>query len=374
MNVHLIRSQGFKKEKYEEVLEFLQSFGGPVHFLDETAASQFNPEDLTIETVDKEKFFFQESHICYSLHINPYPPIIPKQRARADWEYLFDECVDYRFSKDMDLNDMVILLTDVANKHNWFSALDPNFRSHGFVHTADWEHYVKCSEVFPVAYLVASLVLQKHMFKDMKALKKAVHQFPLGCINDFCEHKREIILKLRTADVCYDCMNLLKDKLEPIAVQQMLDIFEGVRKRILFNQNFRQNLKPSRLVVTAQGKIFLSDYGNIEVKLTPLEKTLYLFFLNHPEGVMLHDLVDHKEELRNIYARFSTSGLLAEIHSRVDALVDLTSNSINEKISKVKAAFVKAVGKDLAVQYYIRGEHNNKKFIELRRDLYTLAL
>jgi hypothetical protein len=264
---------------------------------------------------------------------------------------------------------LVILLTDLANKPNWFSALDPANPGNGFVHTAEWEHYVRCSGVFPVAYLVASLVLQKHMFRDMKALKKAVHQFPLGCINDFCEHKREIILKLRTADVCFDCMHLLKDTLKPLELQQMLNIFEGVRLRMLFNQNFRQNLRPSRLQVTSGGKIFLPEYGNIEIKLTPLEKTLYLFFIHHPEGVMLHDLVDHKEELRSISARISTSGLLAEIHSPINGLVDVTSNSASEKISKIKAAFVKAVGKELAKHYYVQGEHSEKKRVPLNRDL-----
>ena len=85
--------------------------------------------------------------------------------------------------------------------------------------------------------------------------------------------------------------------------------------------------------------------------------------------MMLHDLVDHKEEFRSIYSRISTTGLLAEIHSRIDRLVDVTSNSANEKISKIKKAFVKAGGKELAEYYYIQGEHSDKKQIPLAPDL-----
>jgi hypothetical protein len=365
MNVHLIRSEEYSEDQFKELVDFLQSFDGPVQFIGAGPSAVFEKGSLVLKPVEKDGFFKQEEpNLLYRLDLAQ----IPDERVYVCWKDLFSVCREYRKTHDLPGNDLVILLTEIANEYNWFSALDPSNCCNGFVHTDEWEHYVKCSGVFPVAYLIASLVMQKHLFKDMKALKKAMHTFPLGCINDFCEHKREIMLKLRTADVCHDCMTRIKDKLEPLQIQQLLNIFEGVRLRILFTQNFRQNLKPSTLRVTERGKIFLPNYGNVEIRLTPLEKTLYLFFLNHPEGIMLHDLVDHKEELRGIYARFSTSGLLAEIHRRVDSLVDVTSNSASEKISKIKAAFVKAIGKELAKHYYIQGEHSSPKFIPLNAD------
>src|SRR5688572_6493545 len=97
-------------------------------------------------------------------------------------------------------------------------------------------------------------------------------------MNDFCGHKKEVLMKLRTGDACYDCVETLKQSCEPLVLQQMFDIFEGVRTRMLFNQNFRQNVKPSRLFITKSKKIILEDFSKIEIKLTPLEKTLYLFF------------------------------------------------------------------------------------------------
>lgn len=207
------------------------------------------------------------------------------------------------------------------------------------------------------------------MFRDFQAFQNAIHQFPVGCINDFCHQKREIILKLRTADICIDCMHLLKDNLESATIQQILSILEGVRLQTLFNQNFRQNLQPSRMQVTVHGKIFLTDYGNIAIRLRPLEKTLCLFFLKHPEGLMLHDLARHREELKIIYSLISTSGLMTEIRDRIDSLVDVTSNSASEKIAKIKTAFERSVGKDLAKPYYIQGERGNNKRIPLNRDL-----
>jgi hypothetical protein len=90
--------------------------------------------------------------------------------------------------------------------------------------------------------------------------------------------------------------------------------------------------------------------------------------------MMLHDLVDHKKELIDIYSRISTTGLLAEIHNRINGLVDVTSNSANEKISRIKAAFVKSIGIDLAKHYYIHGEHGDKKLVPLQRDMCDSAL
>jgi hypothetical protein len=366
MTVHLIRSEEFSSVDFDEVIFFLQSYDGPIRFVSTDTSPAFTNSELQDRDMDIERFFKQE-RVCYSMA--SFGRSIPERRKEVGWKDLFARCRNYRKTHKVPPTDLVILLTEIANKHNWFSALDPSNSCNGFVHTSEWDYYVQCSRVFPIAYLTISLVLQKHMFRDMKSLQELVHHFPLGCINDFCGHKREIMLKLRTADVCQDCMSLIGDKLPPLAVQQALNIFEAVRLRILFNQNFRQNMQVSRLEVTPQNRILLLDYGNMEIRLTPLEKTLYLFFLNHPEGIMLHDLVDHTEELRAIYSRISTSGLLAEIYSRIGSLVNVNTNSASEKISKIKAAFVKALGTDLAKHYYIQGEINAPKRILLRRDL-----
>ncbi|HUH33440.1 MAG TPA: hypothetical protein VLZ28_05765, partial [Daejeonella sp.] len=42
---------------------------------------------------------------------------------------------------------------------------------------------------------------------------------------------------------------------------------------------------PSRLLIDKHSKLFLTDFGNLEIKMSPLPKTLFLFYLRHPEGV-----------------------------------------------------------------------------------------
>ena len=53
-----------------------------------------------------------------------------------------------------------------------------------------------------------------------------------------------------------------------------------------------QNVKISRIRVTNQFKIILTDYENTEIKMGPLPKAVFLFFLRHPEGVMFSHLQD----------------------------------------------------------------------------------
>ena len=96
--------------------------------------------------------------------------------------------------------------------------------------------------------------------------------------------------------------------------------------------------KLSRLVITKDFRFILSGY-NKEVTLTPVHKALYILFLNHAEGIEFKDMADHHEELRLIYKRISPSTDPAKIDETINRLTDPTDNAINEKCSRIKAAF-----------------------------------
>ena len=55
--------------------------------------------------------------------------------------------------------------------------------------------------------------------------------------------------------------------------------------------------------------------------------------------------------------------------ARIDDILNITKNSGVEKISKIKAAFVKAIGEKLAKHYYIHGGNGEVKKINLVRHL-----
>jgi hypothetical protein len=57
------------------------------------------------------------------------------------------------------------------------------------------------------------------------------------------------------------------------------------------------------------------------------------------------------------------------MRKRIDDITNITSNSAAEKISKIKAAFVKAIGEELAQNYYIQGGYEEAKKVVLDRGL-----
>jgi hypothetical protein len=383
MKVHLIKDSEVGKDVFSEVVDLLQSINGPIEFLyDINNTIDFTEDDVEDSQVLEQKKFEKAIPPEERIYANMRPSkeiefefrpfknfTFPLFRKTTKWTTIFNKCNHYRNKNNIPENEFVILLTEVSNTNNWFASLDEKMPFNGFIHTADWNHFIKCQDSFPIAYEVIALVLQKHMFIDYNEARISVHIEPIGCVNDLCLEKKNIILKLRTADVCQDCMNKLKDKLSIAEIQHALNIMDSLRVKMLFSQNLRQNVILSKLIIDDNNRIFLPDFGNIEIKLRPLEKALYRLYLDHPEGIGLSFLCDHKEELYEIYTKLSSLGALNEMKVRIDDIVNVTKNSSAEKISKIKTAFVKAIGDNLAKHYYIHGGNGEVKKVDLDRDL-----
>jgi hypothetical protein len=52
-------------------------------------------------------------------------------------------------------------------------------------------------------------------------------------------------------------------------------------------------------------KIEFPDLPGTELNLAPRERALYLFFLKHPEGVVLVNLRDYEAEILELYLGFN---------------------------------------------------------------------
>ncbi|MBR6063969.1 MAG: hypothetical protein IKP54_07440 [Bacteroidales bacterium] len=127
--------------------------------------------------------------------------------------------------------------------------------------------------------------------------------------------------------------------------------------------------KLSTLRITKDYRIILPDYNDMEISLPTLSKVVYFFYLRHPKGLRFKELVDHREELLQIYSRISNRDDSAKMKQSIDDLVDSTHNSINEKCSRIRAAFVSQFSDDLAKNYYITGYSSQAKYIPLDRSL-----
>ena len=108
----------------------------------------------------------------------------------------------------------------------------------------------------------------------------------------------------------------------------------------------------SRLEITDDYRIILTDYGK-EVKMTPIQKALYIFYLRHPEGIEFKILSAYYDEILAIYKVLSNRENVEKQRESVSRLVDVTDNAINEKCSRIKEAFLKVVDDFIAKNYYI---------------------
>ena len=153
-------------------------------------------------------------------------------------------------------------------------------------------------------------------------------------------------------------------------VQLKLDLLRsyGVSEMVL-QELFESSTKISRLEITKAYKIFLPDYNNMEIKLEPLNKAVFILFLKHNEGILFKHLVDYREELEEIYSKVIGQKCEEKHKESIAAICDPTKNSINEKCARIREAFISKFDERLAKNYFVTGERGEVKRITLSREL-----
>ena len=160
-------------------------------------------------------------------------------------------------------------------------------------------------------------------------------------------------------------------------MEEILERVEMLKRRGINSYIIQQMInskddKLSRLLITKDYRIILKDYGDMEINMTPLPKALFLLYLRYPEGIMFSYLPDYREELLAIYkklkGRFSND---VELRKSVWDVTDPLGNSIHEKSSRIRAAFVSQFDERLARYYYVDGKRGELKKIALPRELVT---
>lgn len=117
----------------------------------------------------------------------------------------------------------------------------------------------------------------------------------------------------------------------------------------------------SRMEITDDYRIILTDYDK-EVKMTPIQKALYIFYLRHPEGVEFKVLSAYYDEILSIYKVLSNRENAEKQRESVRRLVDVTDNAINEKCSRIKEAFLKVADDFIAKNYYIVAKGKREEY------------
>lgn len=158
------------------------------------------------------------------------------------------------------------------------------------------------------------------------------------------------------------------------------DLMEEVRERIrklrqrgiaeyLLEQLIHPDNRLSRMIITKNYRILLPDYQNMEIKMEPLAKAVYLLFLKHPEGIVFKYLPDYRKELAEIYDKLRPAGMTDKALQSIEDVTNPLLNSINEKCARIRGAFVGQFDNHMARHYYIDGLRGEAKKISLSREL-----
>ena len=182
----------------------------------------------------------------------------------------------------------------------------------------------------------------------------------------------EAICGLSDSSVCKEPHDVEPSVEDMMSEVQML--VERLRQsgvgEIALQRLFKPTQQLSRIHIR-YGRIFLPDYNNMEIKMPTLSKAIYMLYLRHPEGIMFSYLPDYRKELLHIYGLISGRDSLEDIRKSIDDVTDPTRNSINEKCSRIKQAFLREFDDSIARNYYITGERGEAKKILIPREMVT---
>lgn len=171
------------------------------------------------------------------------------------------------------------------------------------------------------------------------------------------EEKRAVVSRL--TDVVFEYIQRFGE-LPPMSL-----IGEIVRGKM----QLRATLEISRVQINGDLKIILPDYDELEIKMTPLARTVYILFLLHPEGIRLKEISDYVSQIEDIYMLVKPGADDRLAAHAVAELVVPGSQSLQEKISMTRRAVKRHIADpSLAERYLIKGERGGLYGIDIPAD------
>lgn len=347
MNVHIIRDEHCPLVVYQNVFEKLSKSIGVINFiksLDDTLISN-ESDDMSTE---KERNS-TEKHVFLS------------------FSQLYEICENYRNKHNIDKKDHIFLLSSANNYQNWFSNMDHEGNNY-FVQVTEWNLFfgAEIEISFLLCYHIMSWLLKRKMFTSEDEVMAAVHTKSKGCMMDFCQDKRDITLKIRTADVCPTCLNIIKSRDIPLNfLNQVFFLWEEIRKNIAFRERAEFLNRMGRMIINPPKKtLFFPDYGDIVVRLQPKEMAFYQLFIGEPTGINMNSLIDHANTFKDYY--FKLTG--KDDDAFVKNIYAINDNVASQLLSKINKKLVDNLGETLASYYSIERTPNEPHKIRINRE------
>ncbi len=244
MKVHITATSEVNPEILNEVHKTLSKVQGPIKF------SQLRPApNNEIENV------IGQFENCQPLVFNVF----------------FRICDHYRAIRSINIEDYVIVLTNLTNKGLWFSSFN---NKNIFIYVGGWSDLTTTPLKNVLAYQVISNIFHSLAGIDPEKFEDDpnAHIKSIGCISDFCNDKSEIMLKFRTGWICNDCLeNVLNNVADKEIVKHMHSTIQYLRNAFVHFQFEETIEKPLKLSIDDNLKLYI---GYNEIELEALQKTI----------------------------------------------------------------------------------------------------
>ncbi len=342
MKVHITSIPGYSKENIEQVAALLSEVKGEISY------SSSDPITLEQMILIDEKFESIESI---------------KSLSFQDFFKIANKC---RVIKSIPKEDIVVVLSPVRHDLNWFSGTSGN---NIFVDTRGWEYITDSDSKYGIAYQIIENIFQLLVGIEYEKAGSDpnVHHTSIGCINDMCMNKMEVISKLRSAYICVSCQKRALDKnVSKVILLQIISTIQKIRDGLMNFDLIINSFEPLPTLVAEDGEIKIGDHS---IEMAALPKSLFIFFLANEEGVNVSSLVDkpNKDKLVYIYHKLRPGGKKESVDSMCLHYANPKSTFFKVK-NDTNTFLIRKLAKVLSEFYVI----NNERDIDL--GLYKIKL
>lgn len=359
MKVVLIKTPEVDINSVIEILEFLRKFNGPIEF------------EFVDFTFDRERYYFLDRIVGHVYQFGnvivprqTYNPILPQQKQYLGdndgllFSTLFSLCKNYR-EVNKDRSSIVVLLTRRNNILNFYSFFDGE--RNAFVRVDHQNIYHGIQSGFAIAFQIVENIFAVLMnlkidiedyFSNEPLEEKYsdshsetgdnqyFHEVPLGCINDLCRNKRDILFKLKSGKFCYGCLMKIIREIDKDTFLQLTAILAEVSNKFKHGDDpviktylSKEDSDSYSLIIQNEKQIiFKKGNREEELQLQQVEKALYLFLLEREDGIRVKELPEYKNQLNDIYNRLWNS---KGTHSAIETLCQQNGAGFNPVCSRV---------------------------------------
>jgi hypothetical protein len=347
MNIYLSCTPEFSNEKLEEVVSLLENISGELKFIkcDPFTPAQFRRLCTQKEDVNQIQSFSFEEYF--------------------DLIQAFRETTKTPENNPFNDDEFLIVISSIRHNLNWFSAFK---KRNIFVHGLEWDLISDVDSKFGIAYECVENIFQSLIDLDIANYRQEpnIHMTSIGCINDFCGPKKEILNKLQSANICPSCyQRSLKKGVSDLVMTQIVSIMEEIRKEFVISKKFTKQASLEKVRVDEKGNIIIA--GKM-IKMELLPKVMYIGFLNKIDGIPSDKKCEKKDLFEEIYQiikrnpdKFAIQKMFCGTIKH-EKSIERRKTTFETNRSKIKMAIKAVLGQTLANYYSVNlVEDKNKQ-------------